>query len=166
MCNALENLLVHESIAEEFLPRLAIVLAEKNVTLHAEPRAYAILDDGPANLVGATAEDFSTEYLSLDLAVKVVHSVEEAVEHIRAHTSGRTESILTSSIASERAFLAGLDSAVIMVNASTRFSDGGEFGFGAEIGTSTQKLHARGPMALRELTSTTWIVRGDGHVRA
>lgn len=166
VCNALENLLVHESIAEEFLPRLALTLAEKNVVLHAEPRAYAILYDGPANLLEATAEDFSTEYLSLDLAVKVVHSVEEAVEHIRAHTSGHTESILTSSIASERAFIAGLDSAVIMVNASTRFSDGGEFGFGAEIGISTQKLHARGPMALRELTSTTWIVRGDGHVRA
>lgn len=165
VCNALENLLVHERIAQDFLPRLAEALAPKNVVLHADARTYAVLRGGPAHVVEAREEDFFTEYLSLDLAIKVVADVHEAVEHIRTHTSGHTESILTSSIESERAFIAGLDSAVIMVNASTRFSDGGEFGFGAEIGISTQKLHARGPMALRELTSTTWIVRGEGHVR-
>ena len=165
VCNALENLLVHERIAQDFLPRLAEALAPKNVVLHADARSYAMLHGGPARGVEAREEDFFTEYLSLDLAIKVVADVHEAVEHIRLHTSGHTESILTSSIESERAFIAGLDSAVIMVNASTRFSDGGEFGFGAEIGISTQKLHARGPMALRELTSTTWIVRGEGHVR-
>lgn len=166
VCNALENLLVHKSVAHEFLPRLSSALAEKAVVLHAEPRAYTILHGCEARVVEANDEDFFTEYLSLDLSIKVVDDLEEAVDHIREHTSGHTESILTSSIASERAFIAALDSAVIMVNASTRFSDGGEFGFGAEIGISTQKLHARGPMALRELTSTTWIVRGEGHVRA
>lgn len=165
VCNALENLLVHRDIADLFLPRVAKALGAHGVTLHADEAAKAHLDGQGATVVAATAEDFYSEYLSLDLAVAVVPSVEAAITHIREHTSGHTESILTNSVASERAFLAGVDSAVVMVNASTRFSDGGEFGFGAEIGISTQKLHARGPMALPELTSTKWIVRGSGHVR-
>lgn len=165
VCNALENLLVHEKIAGEFLPRVAAALAEHSVTLHADEASRTMLEGTPASVVPATEEDFFTEYLSLDLALATVRSVDEAIAHIRAHTSGHTEAILTNSVKSERAFVAGVDSAVVMVNASTRFSDGGEFGFGAEIGISTQKLHARGPMALPELTSTKWIVRGAGHVR-
>lgn len=167
VCNALETLLVHEAAAVEALPRLAARLAESGVTLHADEQAREILAQAgtTASVVPATEEDWDTEYLSLDLAVRVVPDVEAAIAHIRAHSSGHTESILTRDIASQRAFLAGVDSAVVMVNASTRFSDGGEFGFGAEIGISTQKLHARGPMGLPEMTTTTWHVIGDGHVR-
>lgn len=165
VCNALENLLVHTDVAQQFLPRVARVLGERGVTLHADDDALPFVEGQGASTVAATARDFHTEYLSLDLAVAVVPDVEAAIRYIREHTSGHTESILTNSVESERAFVSGVDSAVVMVNASTRFSDGGGFGFGAEIGISTQKLHARGPMALPELTSTKWIVRGTGHVR-
>lgn len=166
VCNALENLLVHRSIAKEFLPVLAARLAELEVTIHADQASLPWLENSGARVVEATDEDYFTEYLDLDLALKQVADVQAAIDHIRQHSSGHTESILTSSISSERSFLQQVDSAVVMVNASTRFSDGGEFGFGAEIGISTQKLHARGPMALAEITSSKWIVRGDGHVRA
>ncbi|MDO5646237.1 MAG: glutamate-5-semialdehyde dehydrogenase [Dermabacter sp.] len=165
VCNALENLLVHEDIAPTFLPLVAAALGERGVSLHADAPSAEHLEGHGAPIIAATPEDFDTEYLALELAVAVVPDVHAAIAHIRAHSSGHTESILTQSIASEQAFVQGVDSAVVMVNASTRFSDGGEFGFGAEIGISTQKLHARGPMALTELTSTKWIVRGNGHVR-
>ena len=116
-------------------------------------------------VVPATDEDWATEYLSLDFAAGVVDSVDEATAHIRRWSSGHTEAIVTEDLSAARRFVAGIDSAAVMVNASTRFTDGGEFGFGAEIGISTQKLHARGPMGLAELTSTTYVVTGDGHVR-
>lgn len=167
VCNALETLLVHRDIAERALPLLAERLAAKDVTLHADAAAEEILAAAgtPARVVPATSEDWETEYLSLDLAVKVVEDLDEALAHIRAHSTGHTESILTRDLESQRRFLAEVDSAVVMANASTRFSDGGEFGFGAEIGISTQKLHARGPMGLPEMTTTKWIVVGQGHVR-
>ncbi len=159
VCNAAETLLVHEAVAAEFLPRVEKAL--DGVRLHADPRAAALL----AESVPAGDEDWAAEYLSLDLAVGVVDSLEAATDHIRRWGSGHTEAIVTRSVAASRRFIARLDSAAVMVNASTRFTDGGEFGFGAEIGISTQKLHARGPMGLPELTSTTYVVTGDGHVR-
>jgi glutamate-5-semialdehyde dehydrogenase len=159
VCNAAETLLVHADVAPEFLPRAAEAL--QGVVLHADERAAGHL---PAS-VPATDDDWATEYLSLDLAVGVVDSLDDAVAHIRRWSSGHTEAIVTRDLAESRRFVRGVDSAAVMVNASTRFTDGGEFGFGAEIGISTQKLHARGPMGLPELTSTTWVVHGDGHVR-
>lgn len=167
VCNALETLLVHEAIVEDALPRIAEELGRSGVTLHADERARVVLAESGTrvDVVPATTEDWDTEYLSLDLAVRVVPDLATAIRHIRAHTSGHTESLLTRDLASQRAFIAQVDSAVVMVNASTRFSDGGEFGFGAEIGISTQKLHARGPMGLTEMTTTKWIVVGDGHTR-
>lgn len=167
VCNALETLLVHQDIAEEALPRLAAPLAEAGVRLHAEERASAILAaaDTGAEVIDAVAEDWDTEYLALELAVKVVDDLDEALAHIRAHSTRHTESILTRDAPSQQRFLNEVDSAVVMANASTRFSDGGEFGFGAEIGISTQKLHARGPMGLREITASKWLVVGQGHVR-
>jgi glutamate-5-semialdehyde dehydrogenase len=164
VCNALETLLVHRDIAAEALPRIAAPLGEAGVRLHADERAAALL---PADLdiVPATAEDWDTEYLALELAVAVVDGLDEALAHIRAHSTGHTESILTRDVTAQQRFLAEVDSAVVMANASTRFSDGGEFGFGAEIGISTQKLHARGPMGLREITASKWLVVGQGHVR-
>jgi glutamate-5-semialdehyde dehydrogenase len=159
VCNAAETLLVHADVAEQFLPRAADALRE--VVLHADERAAAFLPDS----VPATEQDWAAEYLSLDLAVGVVDSLDAAVAHIRRWSSGHTEAIVTSDLAASRRFVRAVDSAAVMVNASTRFTDGGEFGFGAEIGISTQKLHARGPMGLPELTSTTWVVHGDGHVR-
>ena len=164
VCNALETLLVHRDIAEQALPRLAAPLAEAGVRLHADERAAALL---PTDLevVPATAEDWDTEYLALELAVAVVDDLDAALAHIREHSTGHTESILTRDLVSQQRFLAEVDSAVVMANASTRFSDGGEFGFGAEIGISTQKLHARGPMGLREITASKWLVVGQGQVR-
>jgi glutamate-5-semialdehyde dehydrogenase len=161
VCNAAETLLVHEAVAGEFLPRAVKALKDKGVTLHADPRALPY--DGTA--VPATDEDWAAEYLSLDLAVGVVDSLEDAVAHVRRWSSGHTEAIVTRDQEAARRFVRGVDSAAVMVNASTRFTDGGEFGFGAEIGISTQKLHARGPMGLAELTSTTYVVTGDGHTR-
>jgi glutamate-5-semialdehyde dehydrogenase len=161
VCNAAETLLVHEEIAEAFLPRALRVLAEAGVTVHGDPavRGYG---DG---VVPATDEDWATEYLSLDLAVGVVADIDAAIAHIRRWSSGHSEAIVTGSQAAARRFVARVDAAAVLVNASTRFTDGGEFGFGAEIGISTQKLHARGPMGLPELTSTKYVVTGDGHVR-
>ena len=159
VCNAAETLLVHEAVAAELLPRLEKAL--EGVVLHADARAAAHLGAS----VPVTDEDWAAEYLSLDLAVGVVDSLEEATDHIRRWGSGHTEVVVTRSVQASRRFVSRVDSAAVMVNASSRFTDGGEFGFGAEIGISTQKLHARGPMGLPELTSTTYVVTGDGHVR-
>jgi glutamate-5-semialdehyde dehydrogenase len=161
VCNAAETLLVHRAVADEFLPRVLDALRDAGVTVHGDPTVAAVADD----VVPATEEDWETEYLSLDLAVGVVDSLGDAVTHIRRWGSGHTEAIVTTSLEASQAFVAGLDSAAVMVNASTRFTDGEQFGFGAEIGISTQKLHARGPMGLPELTSTTWVVTGNGQVR-
>ena len=159
VCNAAETLLVHEAVAAEFLPRVEKAL--EGVVLHADARAAEHLS---VSLL-AGDDDWAAEYLSLDLAVGVVDSLEAATDHIRRWGSGHTEAIVTRSQPAARRFVSRLDSAAVMVNASTRFTDGSEFGFGAEIGISTQKLHARGPMGLPELTSTTYVVVGDGHVR-
>jgi glutamate-5-semialdehyde dehydrogenase len=164
VCNAAETLLVHRDRAGDVLPAVLTALADAGVTLHADAASAQAAPEGVAT-VPATDEDFATEYLSMDIAVKVVEDLDEALAHIRRFTTGHTEAIVTDDIGSADRFVAGLDSAAIMVNASTRFTDGGEFGLGAEIGISTQKLHARGPMGLGELTTTTWIAYGDGHVR-
>lgn len=161
VCNALETLLVHEDVAAELLPAVAAALTAKNVVIHGCPKTLQLVP----NSVAATEEDWSTEYYSLDLSVKVVKDIDAALEHISKYSTHHTESIVTNSVANAERFLSEVDSAVVMVNASTRFTDGGEFGFGAEVGISTQKLHARGPMGLRELTSTKWLVRGSGQVR-
>jgi glutamate-5-semialdehyde dehydrogenase len=161
VCNAAETLLVHAGVAAELLPTLLGELREAGVELRGDERVRAI----DPTVAEATDADWDTEYLALVLAVGVVDSVEAAVEHVNAHGSGHSEAIVTRSYASARAFELGVDAACVYVNASTRFTDGGEFGFGAEIGNSTQKLHARGPIGLRELCSFKYVVRGDGHVR-
>ncbi|MED7930933.1 glutamate-5-semialdehyde dehydrogenase [Nonomuraea sp. LP-02] len=161
VCNAAETFLVHQDIAGAFVPKALEALAEAGVTVHGDERIAA---HGP-DVVPATDDDFATEYLSLDIAAAVVGSLEEAVAHIRRHGSGHTDAIVTRSQRAARRFVALVDSAAVAVNASTRFTDGGEFGFGAEIGISTQKLHARGPMGLPELTSTKWVYTGEGHLR-
>ncbi|MFF9144332.1 glutamate-5-semialdehyde dehydrogenase [Streptomyces sp. NPDC014861] len=165
VCNAAETLLVHQDIADAFLPRALDALAEAGVTVHADERVLARAEGTKATVVPATTEDWETEYLSHDIAAAVVDSLDKAVEHIRMWTSGHTEAIVTTSQAAARRFTQLVDSTTVAVNASTRFTDGGQFGFGAEIGISTQKLHARGPMGLPELTSTKYIVTGDGHIR-
>ncbi|MDY7086519.1 MAG: glutamate-5-semialdehyde dehydrogenase [Actinomycetota bacterium] len=160
-CNTAESLLVHVSIADRFLPLLLPSLAEAGVTVHGDPQVMAY----DSAVVPATEEDWGTEYLSADLSVAVVDSLDDALDHIRRYGSGHTEAIVSESVTATRRFAARVDAAAVMVNASTRFTDGGEFGFGAEIGISTQKLHARGPMGLPELTSTKYIVTGNGHIR-
>ncbi|MCP9959059.1 glutamate-5-semialdehyde dehydrogenase [Streptomyces sudanensis] len=165
VCNAAETLLVHRDIAPRFLPRALDALAEAGVTVHGDERVLPYAEGSKATVVPATPEDWETEYLSYDIAVAVVDSLDAAVAHIRRWTSGHTEAIVTTSQAAARRFTQLVDSTTVAVNASTRFTDGGQFGFGAEIGISTQKLHARGPMGLPELTSTKYIVTGDGHVR-
>lgn len=165
VCNSAETLLVHQDVAEAFLPKALAALAEAGVTVHADERVLALAEGSKATVVPATPEDWETEYLSYDIAAAVVDSLDKAVEHIRMWSSGHTEAIVTTSQAAARRFTQLVDSTTVAVNASTRFTDGGEFGFGAEIGISTQKLHARGPMGLPELTSTKYIVTGDGHVR-
>jgi glutamate-5-semialdehyde dehydrogenase len=167
VCNAAETLLVHQDIAEEFLPRALDALAEAGVTVHGDERVVALAEKSgtKAKVVPATAEDWETEYLSYDIAAGIVDSLDAAVGHIRLWSSGHTEAIVTSSQPAARRFTQLVDAAAVAVNASTRFTDGGQFGFGAEIGISTQKLHARGPMGLPELTSTKFIVTGDGHIR-
>ncbi|MEV0320433.1 glutamate-5-semialdehyde dehydrogenase [Streptomyces sp. NPDC050658] len=165
VCNAAETLLVHADIADAFLPRALDALAEAGVTVHADERVLTYADGTKATVVPATTEDWETEYLSYDIAAGIVDSLEQAVEHIRLWTSGHTEAIVTTSQQAARRFTQLVDSTTVAVNASTRFTDGGQFGFGAEIGISTQKLHARGPMGLPELTSTKYIVTGDGHTR-
>ena len=164
VCNAVETLLVHRGVADEFLPVAIAALADAGVTVHGDETTLALAPE-EAPVVPATDVDWATEYLSLDLAVRVVDSLDEALEHIRTWSSGHTEAILTQDLRASERFVAEVDSAAVMVNASTRFTDGGQFGLGAEIGISTQKLHARGPMGLAELTTTKWIVNGDGHVR-
>ncbi len=161
VCNSLETLLIHQAVAKSLLPGIASALKEVGVTIHGCEKTQEIIECVPA-----TEKDWATEYLSLDLSVKVVESIDEALEHIARYSTHHTESILTTNQANAERFLAENDSAVVMVNTSTRFTDGGEFGFGAEVGISTQKLHARGPMGLRELTSTKWLVRGSGQVRS
>ncbi len=161
VCNAAETLLVHEAVAASFLPRALAALAEHGVTVHGDPAVSAYA----GSVVPATEDDFYREYLSLDIAAAVVPTLDAAVEHIRRYGSGHTEAIVTRSHAAAQRFVAAVDSAAVMVNASTRFTDGGEFGFGAELGISTQKLHARGPMGLPELTSTKYVVTGEGQIR-
>jgi glutamate-5-semialdehyde dehydrogenase len=167
VCNAAETLLVHQDIAPAFLPRALDALADAGVTVHGDPRVLAIAKAAAtkATVVPATVDDWETEYLSYDIAAGVVDSLDAAVRHIRVWSSGHTEAIVTTSQAAARRFTQLVDSTTVAVNASTRFTDGGQFGFGAEIGISTQKLHARGPMGLPELTSTKYILTGDGHVR-
>jgi glutamate-5-semialdehyde dehydrogenase len=165
VCNAAETLLVHADVAAAFVPAVATALGEAGVRLHADPRALRLIPPGAAEVIPATEEDWATEYLALDMAVGVVDEVGDAIGHILAYTSGHTEAICTRDLATARRFVDAIDSAVVMVNASTRFTDGGQFGLGAEIGISTQKLHARGPMGLAELTTTKWVVWGDGQVR-
>jgi glutamate-5-semialdehyde dehydrogenase len=165
VCNAAETLLVHHAVAESFLPRALHALSAAGVTVHADERVTAEGERSGVATVPVTDEDWAAEYYSLDLAAGVVDSLDDAVAHIRRWSSGHTEAIVTDSIGAAARFVAGVDSAAVMVNASTRFTDGEQLGLGAEIGISTQKLHARGPMGLTALTSTTWVVTGDGHVR-
>ncbi len=165
VCNAAETVLVHKEIADAFLPRALEALKDAGVTIHGDSR-FALHATGTGiEFAAVTDDDWSAEYYSLDIAAGIVDSIDEALSHIRRWSSGHTEAIVTDSQSAAQEFIAGVDSAAVMVNASTRFTDGGEFGFGAEIGISTQKLHARGPMGLTELTTTTYVVTGDGHIR-
>ena len=163
VCNTVETLLVHSG--STVLPAVAAALRKAGVTLHADERVRAAL---PASVesVPATDEDWATEYMDLDLAVAMVDNLDEAVKHIRSWSTGHTEAIITNDLANAERFIAEIDSAAVIVNASTRFTDGGELGLGAEVGISTQKLHARGPMGLTELTTTKWIVQGEGQIRS
>jgi len=165
VCNAAETLLVHRDIAPVFMPRVLAALREAGVTVHGDVDVEAYVDAAGTAFVAVTDEDWAAEYYSLDIAAGVVDSIDDALAHIRRWSSGHTEAIVTDSQSAAQRFIAGVDSAAVMVNASTRFTDGGEFGFGAEIGISTQKLHARGPMGLSELTTTTYVVTGNGHIR-
>lgn len=162
VCNTVETLLVHSG--STVLPAVATALSKAGVRLHADERIRAALPDSIES-EPATDEDWGTEYMDLDLAVAMVDSLDEAVQHIRSWTTGHTEAILTNNLSNAERFIAEVDSAAVIVNASTRFTDGGELGLGAEVGISTQKLHARGPMGLTELTTTKWIVQGEGQVR-
>jgi glutamate-5-semialdehyde dehydrogenase len=165
VCNAVETLLVHRDAAAEFLPRALSVLREAGVELRVDGRTKALAGDLAGSLTDATDEDWDTEYHALVLAVGVVDSLEDGIEHVNVHTSGHSDAIVTRSYASAQAFERDVDTACVFVNASTRFTDGGEFGMGAEIGNSTQKLHARGPIGMRELCTYKYVVEGEGHVR-
>lgn len=160
VCNALDTLLVHREAAGQ-LPAILAALQADGVTIHGEAEIAALAD----GVVPVTDDDWATEQLSLNLSVRIVSGLDEALEHIRRYSTKHTEAILTEDVRNAERFLAEVDAAVVMVNSSTRFTDGGEFGFGAEVGISTQKLHARGPMGLPELTSTKWVLRGNGNVR-
>ena len=160
VCNAVETLLVHADIAETFLPAALAELSERGVTVHGDERVAR-----HGRVVASTEDDFAAEYLSLDIAAAVVDSLDAAVSHIRRYGTGHSETIVTESRTSAERFTSDIDAAAVLVNASSRFVDGGEFGFGAEIGISTQKLHARGPMGLAEMTSTKYVVTGSGQVR-
>ena len=164
ICNALDTLLVHRSVAAEFLPSVSRELAGRGVELHAGPDVGGLLDDN-ALIAPLGEDDFDTEWLSLRMAVAVVDGMDEAISHIRTHGGGHSEAIVTNSHGNARRFTDEVDAAAVYVNASTQFTDGGEFGLGAEVGISTQKLHARGPMGLQEMTTYKWVVLGDGHVR-
>ena len=161
VCNACESLVIHKDIAEKVLPLIKARLDEKGVVIHADERARAILSDS----LEATEEDYAREYLGYEISIRVVDSLDEAAEHIMTYTSGHSECIISESYTATRDFTLKVDAAAVYVNASTRFTDGGEFGFGAEIGISTQKLHARGPLGLPELTSFKYIVYGNGQTR-
>ncbi|CAN7291377.1 MULTISPECIES: glutamate-5-semialdehyde dehydrogenase [Microbacterium] len=161
VCNAVETVLVHRQAAPRLIPLVASALQSEGVAIHGDDMVAGMV----SNVIPAVEEDWETEYLSLDIAIKVVDSLDEALDHIRRYSTGHTESIITTDSRNAERFLAEVDSAVVMVNTSTRFTDGGEFGFGAEVGISTQKLHARGPMGLSELTSTKWLARGSGQTR-
>ena len=161
VCNAAETLLIHEAAVERILPAVLDKLSEGGVTIHGDEATQANFFAA----VPATEEDWGMEYHDLDIAVKVVKNLDEALAHIEKYSTKHTEAIITENVENADRFLAEVDSAAVMVNASTRFTDGGEFGFGAEVGISTQKLHARGPMGLPELTSTKWLVRGSGQIR-
>lgn len=165
VCNAAETLLVHKDVAAEFLPRALKALADAGVELRADSQSRALAGVDSGEIHPATDADWDTEFLDLILAVKVVDSADDAIDHINLHGSGHSEAIVTDSNSSAHRFTQRVDAACVYVNASTRFTDGGEFGFGAEIGNSTQKLHARGPIALRELCSYKYVVEGDGQIR-
>ncbi|MHC9043113.1 glutamate-5-semialdehyde dehydrogenase [Microbacterium saperdae] len=161
VCNAVETVLVHRQAAPRLIPLVASALQSEGVSVHGDDIVAGLV----SNVIPATEEDWETEYLSLDIAIKVVDSLDDALDHIRRYSTGHTESIISTDSRNIERFLAEVDSAVVMANASTRFTDGAEFGFGAEVGISTQKLHARGPMGLAELTSTKWLARGSGQTR-
>jgi glutamate-5-semialdehyde dehydrogenase len=165
VCNALDVLLIHSAVAGDLLPQIADDLARAEVALRCDPHALAILQGHPL-ASAAGSEDFDTEFLSLVLAVRVVDSLDEALDHISQHSTQHSDAIITEDYSNAMRFVDAVDSAAVYVNASTRFTDGGEFGLGAEVAISTQRLHARGPMALRELTTYKWVVLGDGQVRA
>lgn len=164
-CNTVETLLVHRNIADTFLPALSKQMAESGVTLHAAPSALTALQNGPAKVEPVKAEQYDDEYLSLDLNVKVVADMDEAIAHIREHGTQHSDAILTRTLRNANRFINEVDSSAVYVNASTRFTDGGQFGLGAEVAVSTQKLHARGPMGLEELCSYKYIIHGDGQIR-
>jgi glutamate-5-semialdehyde dehydrogenase len=167
VCNAAETLLVHERVAEQFVPRVVRALTEAGVVVRAAEDVIALAAAAGGALVEPAAEeDWETEYLAPVIALARVGSVEQAIEHVSRYGSGHSEAIVTADTAAARAFQLGVDAACVYVNASTRFTDGGEFGMGAEIGNSTQKLHARGPIGLRELCTFKYLVEGDGHIRA
>jgi glutamate-5-semialdehyde dehydrogenase len=162
VCNAVETLLVHEKAVDRILPAILQRLTADGVVIHGDEKTRELYADAEV----ATEDDWHAEYHDLDLAVRVVANIDEALEHIAKYSTKHTESIITENIENAERFLAEVDASTVMVNASTRFTDGGEFGFGAEVGISTQKLHARGPMGILELTSTKWLVRGAGQTRA
>lgn len=161
VCNAAEKLIIHENIAKEFLPKVVEALREKNVEIRGDEKSKRIIDD----IILAEDEEWDREYLDYIICVKVVKGVDEAINHINNHGTKHSEAILTESYKNSQKFLERVDAAAVYVNASTRFTDGSEFGFGAEIGISTQKLHARGPMGLKELTTTKYIIYGNGQIR-
>ena len=166
VCNAVETLLVHEKVAAEFLPLLSDHMAADNVTLHADPAALMLLKNGPAKTEAVTEAQLSDEWLSLDLNVVIVKDIDGAIEHIRHYGTEHSESILTQSMSQADYFVSNIDSSAVYVNASTRFTDGGQFGLGAEVAVSTQKLHARGPMGLAALTTYKWIGIGNHTIRS
>lgn len=165
VCNALETLLVHEKAARRVLPRILEGLSDANVVIHGDPTVAEYAPEG-VKVQRATRKDWNTEYLDLEIAIKVVEDIEAAIEHIREYSSGHTDVIVTNDLSNAELFVSTIDSASVGVNVSTRFTDGGAFGLGAEVGISTQKLHARGPMGLTQLTTTKWIMRGSGQVRS
>jgi len=164
VCNAMDTLLVHQTVAPQILPRVADAWAEHNVEIRCDPRALAILEDHPA-VKPAGPDDFDTEFMALIAAVKIVDNLDEALDHIYTHGSSHTDAIITEDYSAAMRFVNEVNSAAVLVNASTRFNDGGQFGLGAEVAVSTQPLHARGPMGLKELTTYKWVVLGNGQVR-
>ena len=164
-CNTIETLLVHENAAEELLPELSRVLAGDKVELRADEKAFEIIKKSGTEVKKATEEDWETEYLELILSIKTVKDIEEAITHIDKYSTQHSEAILTENLENAEKFINEVDSAAVYINASTRFTDGGEFGYGGEIGISTQKLHSRGPMGIRELTTIKYIIRGNGQIR-